>query len=105
MTRTVNAAANARDVANADVNASADADATAKKEAAPDKENDMAEFIARTLKEVQDVRDQAQKLTFRAEDNGDTDETASAVYDVLQWLLGNSDTDPREGVLEDDEDE
>jgi hypothetical protein len=65
----------------------------------------MAEFIARTLKEVQDVRDQARKLTYRAEDKGETDPGASAAYDVLQWLLGNDDTDPREGVLEDDEDE
>lgn len=59
--------------------------------------------VERTEKEINAARDRAQKAAFDAEDKGGTDAAASAVYDVLQWLMGDSDVDPTEEMGLDDE--
>lgn len=55
----------------------------------------------RNVKEISDLMARVQKVTFAAEDAGDSDETAEAVYQTLQWVLGNTDQDPMEYVAED----
>jgi hypothetical protein len=60
--------------------------------------------VARTAEEISEARARAQKAAFDAEDSGQDDEVASAVYDTLQWILGDSDVDPTE-EMGDDEDE
>lgn len=54
----------------------------------------MAVQITRTDEELQDAWNRAQKAAFDAEDAGETDDAASAVYDLFQWMTGNSDADP-----------
>jgi hypothetical protein len=50
--------------------------------------------IVRTEDEIEAARERAQATAFAAEDAGDTDDGASAVYEFCQWLQGNSDIDP-----------
>jgi hypothetical protein len=61
--------------------------------------------IIRSDDELAAARDRAQAATFKAEDAGDTDEGASAVYELFQWMTGNSDTDPTAEMGEDEEDD
>jgi hypothetical protein len=57
--------------------------------------------VARSAEEISAARFRAQKVSFAAEDAQAPDEAAEAVYQVLQWVLGDEDTDP---TLEMDED-
>jgi hypothetical protein len=50
--------------------------------------------IIRTDEEIEAARERAQACAFAAEDAGDTDDGASAVYEFCQWLQGHSDIDP-----------
>lgn len=61
--------------------------------------------IARTADEISEARFRAQKAAFAAEDAGETDDAASAVYDVLQWVLGDLGDDPTIEMAEDPDDE
>lgn len=54
----------------------------------------MADQIVRSTEEINDARVRAQMVAFAADDAGDTDDAASAAYDILQWLFGDSDVDP-----------
>jgi len=68
----------------------------------------MALKIVRTPEEIDAMRQRAQAAAFAAEDQGGEDEAASAIYDALQYLFGDSDIDPTEEMGEDpdsDEDE
>jgi hypothetical protein len=65
----------------------------------------MANEIVRSTEEINDARVRAQMVSFAADDAGDTDEAASAAYDVLQWLFGDSDVDPTVEMFEQMEDE
>lgn len=51
-------------------------------------------LVVRTDEEIQAAWNRSQKAAFDAEDAGETDDAASAAYDLLQWLTGNTDTDP-----------
>jgi hypothetical protein len=50
--------------------------------------------IIRTDEQMNAARDRAQATAFAAEDAGETDDAANAVYELFQWLEGNTDTDP-----------
>lgn len=50
--------------------------------------------VARTADEISEARNRAQKVSFAAEDAGEQDEAAEAAYQALQWVLGDTDTDP-----------
>lgn len=63
----------------------------------------MAGKIVRSAAEISAARDRAQRAAFDAEDAGDTDEAASAVYEFTQWLFGDSDTDPTEEMGQGDD--
>lgn len=52
--------------------------------------------IIRGPAEVNAAGMRAQKASFAAEDAGDTDDAAEAVYTFYQWLTGNTDVDPTE---------
>lgn len=62
----------------------------------------MADKIARGVEEINEARFRAQRAAFAADDAGETDEAASAVYDLLQWIFGDSDNDPTSEMGEDD---
>jgi hypothetical protein len=57
--------------------------------------------IIRTVEEIDAARCRAQKAAFAADDAGDSDETAEAVYGVLQWIFGDDSTDPTLEMAED----
>jgi hypothetical protein len=61
--------------------------------------------IARSPVDINEARNRAQVAAFAAEDNDETDDAASAVYDFCQWLFGDSDTDPTVEMVESDDDE
>jgi hypothetical protein len=61
--------------------------------------------IARTADEINEARLRAQKAAFAADDAGETDDAASAVYDVLQWVLGDLGDDPTIEMAEDDDED
>jgi hypothetical protein len=54
----------------------------------------MAAEVVRTQDEIDAAAMRAQKASFEAEDAGDTDDAAEAIYSFWQWMTGNSDTDP-----------
>jgi len=58
--------------------------------------------IIRTAEEIDAARDRAQKAAFDAEDAGDTYDAAEAVYGFIQWIFGDSDTDPTLEMAEED---
>jgi len=57
--------------------------------------------ITRTAGEIDAARCRAQRVSFAADDAGDGDEVAEAMYQVLQWVLGDSPTDPTVDLAED----
>jgi hypothetical protein len=69
--------------------------------------------IARTADEINEARNRAQQVSFAAEDDPEQegDEVADAVYQTLQWVLGDADVDPTVEMAEladasdDDEDD
>ena len=63
----------------------------------------MANQIARSVEEINEARFRAQKAAFAADDAGDTDDAATAAYDLLQWVFGDSDVDPTSEMGEEDE--
>ena len=58
--------------------------------------------IVRTVEEIDAARYRAQKASFDAEDSGETFDEAEAVYQVLQWILGDIDADPTLEMAEED---
>jgi hypothetical protein len=63
--------------------------------------------IARTADEISEARFRAQAVSF-ADDDPYTeggDEVAEAVYQTLQWVLGDADTDPTVEMAESDEED
>ena len=50
--------------------------------------------IVRSPEEIEAAYWRAQKASFDASDAGETDDAADTAYGLLQWLTGNSDTDP-----------
>lgn len=64
----------------------------------------MAFEIKRTPEEIEQARYRAQAAAFAAEDREEHDDAASAVYDLLQWLAGDSDVDPTEEMGADEDD-
>jgi hypothetical protein len=50
--------------------------------------------VARTAEEISEARGRVQTVAFAAEDAGESDEVAEAVYQALQWVLGDTDVDP-----------
>lgn len=64
----------------------------------------MAEFKSvRSAEEVDQARQRAQAAAFAAEDREMTDDAANAIYDLLQWLAGDSDVDPTEEMGADED--
>lgn len=61
--------------------------------------------IARTADEINEARNRAQKVSFAADDAGDSDDAAEAVYQALQWVLGDTDTDPTVEMAKGEDDE
>jgi hypothetical protein len=63
--------------------------------------------VARTAEEINEARNRAQQVSFAAEDDPEQegDEVAEAVYQTLQWVLGDSDTDPTVEMAADEDDE
>jgi hypothetical protein len=64
----------------------------------------MAFEVRRTPEEIEQARQRAQKAAFAAEDRDQADDAANAVYDLLQWLAGDSDADPTEEMGDDPDD-
>ena len=58
--------------------------------------------IIRTAEEIDAARFRAQKAAFDADDAGDTDDAAEAVYGFIQWMFGDSGTDPTLEMAEED---
>jgi hypothetical protein len=58
----------------------------------------VAAEVVRTQDEIDAAAMRAQKASFEAEDAGGHDEAADAIYTFWQWLTGNGDTDPTEGM-------
>jgi hypothetical protein len=58
--------------------------------------------IIRTVEDIDAARFRAQKAAFAAQDDDEFDDAAEAAYGVLQWILGNSDTDPTLEMAEED---
>jgi hypothetical protein len=54
----------------------------------------MADPIIRTEQEIYDAAMRAQAAAFKAEDAGDTDDTAEGIYKFWQWMTGNASEDP-----------
>lgn len=49
--------------------------------------------IVRSEEEIIALRDKAQEISFRTEDEGDRDEAAEAVYQAMKWLTGDASLD------------
>lgn len=62
-----------------------------------------ADQIVRSPAEVRECVTRARALTDAAEAGGSTDPSADAIYEFGRWLLGDDDTHPSEGYLEDSE--
>lgn len=60
----------------------------------------MADKIIRSEQEIQDAAMRAQAVAFKAEDEGETDDTAEAIYGFWQWMTGNRDDDPTKDLAE-----
>jgi len=56
--------------------------------------------IMRTTEEIDAARYRAQKAAFAAQDNGEFDDAAEAVYGVLQWIFGDDSNDPTTEMAE-----
>ena len=56
--------------------------------------------IVLRYEEIEAAAMRAQKSAFAAEDKGERDESASAIYDFWQWMTGNSSIDPTEEMGE-----
>lgn len=54
----------------------------------------VAAEVVRTQDEIDAAAMRAQKASFEAEDAGDTDDAAEAVYSFWQWMTGNRADDP-----------
>lgn len=54
----------------------------------------MAAQIVKSAEEIEVAAMRAQKASFAAEDEGDTDDLAEGIYSFWQWMTGNSDVDP-----------
>jgi hypothetical protein len=54
----------------------------------------MAAQRVRTDDEIDAAAMRAQKASFAAEDEGDTDDAAEAIYSFWQWMTGNRTDDP-----------
>lgn len=63
----------------------------------------MALTIIRSEAEIQGAWNRSQKAAFDAEDAGDSDDVAEAVYEFIQWLTGSSDSDPTAEMGEGDD--
>ena len=50
----------------------------------------MATIVIRTDEEIIDLRNKAQEISFRTEDEGDRDDAAEAVYQALKWVTGDA---------------
>lgn len=57
--------------------------------------------VIRTADEIDQARKRAQQASFAADDAGEMDEPAEAVYQFTQWLFGDTDTDPTLEMTED----
>ncbi len=54
----------------------------------------MAAPIIRPVEEIEEAAMRAQAASFRAEDAGELDESAEAIYSFWQWMTGNRADDP-----------
>jgi hypothetical protein len=57
-------------------------------------------MIIRTEVEIYDAAMRAQKAAFAAEDSGDMDDAAEAIYSFWQWMTGNRSDDPTAEMAE-----